>query len=505
MMNEDPIMYSQLQPWSTVGAPPCMEQVSGPPIPTRIGNYYQTPRPHPWRPTLGYENVEVVPLPSQPVTNALVDPCYTPSGMATEPLRFPNLVTGFERNPAHAARAALYTRYTPYEWAQSNISHYNEADTNRNFSERLRVDAVRTMREADEKTVTGQRDSGRRIGERITDTTFWRNEVATELERMVAESNLLQDKRRDLEKAIQDCEGPLHIAQECLYQRENRQGIDLVHDQVEQALLCEVENLRACQDKLKNMHERTVQQLRNNRAAQHELERDLKSKESALGIDNMCHQLNNFSRGINYYGGIEKFDPTVSIPESWAENSNRIIQRSQNERTKSAQLRTDGDNLINQSANDIWNAWNATNNSLTRRSSEILESKAKLQMHLHKLQQEIFDVEKNMELIRKAIMDKSNPLKVAHTRLEARTHRRDIELCRDNAQNRLVKEVQDIQDSIDVLHRKLQELEAQHQQLLKTRSNLETELQIKVNSLFIDREKCLGMRRSFPLNATIKY
>jgi hypothetical protein len=52
------------------------------------------------------------------------------------------------------------------------------------------------------------------------------------------------------------------------------------------------------------------------------------------------------------------------------------------------------------------------------------------------VQQEIFDVEKNMELLRKAIMDKSNPLKVAHTRLEARTHRRDIELCRDNAQTR---------------------------------------------------------------------
>ncbi|KAJ9582278.1 hypothetical protein L9F63_003407, partial [Diploptera punctata] len=359
--------------------------------------------------------------------------------------------------------------------------------------------------ETDEKTVTGQRDSGRRLGERITDTTFWRNEVATELERMVAESNLQQDKRRDLEKAIQDCEGPLHIAQECLYQRENRHGIDLVHDQVEQALLCEVENLRACQDRLKKMHEKTVDQLRNNRAAQHELERDLKSKESALGIDNMCHQLNNFSRGINYYGGIEKFDNTVCTPESWSENSNRIIQRAQNERTKSTQLRSDADNLINQCANDIWNAWNATNNALTRRSSEILESKGKLQMHLHKIQQEIFDIEKNMELLRKAIMDKSNPLKVAHTRLESRTHRRDIELCRDNAQTRLVKEVEDIQDSVDYLHRKLQEAEAQHQQLLKTRSNLESELHIKVNSLFIDREKCLGMRRSFPLNSTIKY
>jgi tektin-3 len=69
----------------------------------------------------------------------------------------------------------------------------------------------------------------------------------------------------------------------------------------------------------------------------------------------------------------------------------------------------------------------------------------------------------------------------------------------------LVKEVQDIGESIKHLHRKLQEAEAQHQQLLKTRSNLETELQIKVNSLFIDREKCLGMRRSFPISATIRY
>lgn len=71
--------------------------------------------------------------------------------------------------------------------------------------------------------------------------------------------------------------------------------------------------------------------------------------------------------------------------------------------------------------------------------------------------------------------------------------------------NRLVNEVKDLQDSIETLHRKLQEAEAQHQQLLKTRSNLETDLHNKVNSLFIDREKCMGMRRSFPITATIKY
>lgn len=84
--------------------------------------------------------------PSQHSTNAIIDPCYTPYGMATEPLKFPNLVTGFERNPAHAARAALYTRYTTSTWVQGNLYNYNEADTNRHYSERLRHDFVRVMR-----------------------------------------------------------------------------------------------------------------------------------------------------------------------------------------------------------------------------------------------------------------------------------------------------------------------------------------------------------------------
>lgn len=499
------VMYSQLQPWSTIGALPCMEQTAGSPIPTRIGQYYKTPRPHPWRPTLGYENVEVTPLPNQTVTNSIIDPCYTPYGMSTEPLKFPNLVTGFERNPAHAARAALYTRYTPLEWTQNNLSRYNESDTNRNYSERLRGDFIRVMRQTDEKVSGGQRESGRRIGERITDTTFWRNEAKAELERLITEAERLQESKRNIQKATVDIEGPLHIAQECLYQRETRKGIELVHDQPEQALLKEVETYRNAQERLAALLSQIQGQLNNARAAQFELESDVQSKESALGIDNMCHQLNNFSRGINYYGGIEKFDPSVSTTTTWAENSNRIVQRSQAERGKTAQMRSDIENLINAVSTEVWDAWSNTNNALARRAAETLETKSKLQMHLHKIQQEIFEIEKYLELLRKAIQDKSAPIKVAHTRLEARTHRKDIELCRDMAQDRLVEEVRDIQDSIEYLHKKLQEAEAQHQQLLKTRANLETDLYNKVNSLFIDREKCMGMRRSFPITATIKY
>lgn len=84
--------------------------------------------------------------PSQPITNTMVDPCYTSEGMAAEPLRFPNLVTGFDRSPEHAARAALYTRYTQHEWNQNSIRNYNESDAKRNFSERVRNDIMSMLR-----------------------------------------------------------------------------------------------------------------------------------------------------------------------------------------------------------------------------------------------------------------------------------------------------------------------------------------------------------------------
>ena len=66
--------------------------------------------------------------------------------MATQPLKFPNLVTGFQRNPVHASQVAFYTRYTPQEWFQKQVMFYNEADSNRHYSERIRNDAVKIMR-----------------------------------------------------------------------------------------------------------------------------------------------------------------------------------------------------------------------------------------------------------------------------------------------------------------------------------------------------------------------
>lgn len=241
------------------------------------------------------------------------------------------------------------------------------------------------------------------------------------------------------------------------------------------------------------------------RAAQHSLEEDVIYKENTIGIDGVCHKLCNYSRGINYYGGIEKYDPTISTIEMWAQASAARINKSQSIRAASAQLRSTAETLINSVNSSVWNMWNNTNNGLNRRSSEMCDAKNKMQLHLHKTQQEIFDIEREIDHLRQAIQHKSDPLKVAQTRLEARGHRSGIEQCRDFAHVRLVQEVGDIQDSVAVLHRKLQEAEIQHQKLLKVKADLECNLKKKVNALFIDREKCMGIRRCFPVDTLIKY
>ncbi len=67
-------------------------------------------------------------------------------------------------------------------------------------------------------------------------------------------------------------------------------------------------------------------------------------------------------------------------------------------------------------------------------------------------------MEKHLDIIRKAIEDKANSIKVAQTRLERRTHRPDVELCRDEAQFRLVSEIQDVNETLEQLQRKTGEV-----------------------------------------------
>ena len=60
-------------------------------------------------------------------------------------------------------------------------------------------------------------------------------------------------------------------------------------------------------------------------------------------------------------------------------------------RSNSQRLRSDVDNLTSQCANDMWSSWNATNTALQQRVTESTEAHNKLQSHMSKTMQEIYD------------------------------------------------------------------------------------------------------------------
>ncbi|XP_072882008.1 tektin-3 [Hemitrygon akajei] len=405
-----------------------------------------------------------------------------------------------EAKSAHlpSNRTAVITRYTPQDWHEFNQFNYKESEATRHIAERLRIDTARLLQNKDNVTKKTQFETNKNLGERVNDIMFWRSELDHEAEQIIGETNALIQAKKRLERALIETEGPLQVAQECLYQREKRMGIDLVHDDVERQLLKEVDCIKSCQGRMRKHLDRAIAQLASNRNAQHELEQDINDKNVAYRIDGKCHQLRNTSDGIGYYRGLDRVDATISVPESWAKFTDNNILRSQSERVSSAKVRDDIENLLNSTASEMWNQFNTLNVSLTNRISETSDAKNKLQIHLAKTLQEIFQTEMTIESIKRAIRDKEGPLKVAQTRLEERTWRPNVELCRDPVQIHLVNEVRELDTTIQTLQQRLKDAENTLQMLVQTKSTLEYDLSVKANSLFIDQEKCMGMRKNFP-------
>lgn len=64
---------------------------------------------------------------------------------------------------------------------------------------------------------------------------------------------------------------------------------------------------------------------------------------------------------------------------------------------------------------------------------------------------------------------------------------------------RLTGEVEELTESIESLKKKLLESEQSLRNLEDTRMNLEKEIAVKTNSIFIDRQKCMAHRTHYPV------
>uniref|UniRef100_UPI00358EC908 tektin-3-like n=1 Tax=Myxine glutinosa TaxID=7769 RepID=UPI00358EC908 len=408
--------------------------------------------------------------------------CFEPRANGTSPVRFPRL-----------------TQFTPDDWRQHNEHLYSWCQNSRQNSERQRLETLKFLQAADQQTQRTQCSTNHSLAERVKDISFWRNMLRSETDDMFTETTALNKLRERLERTLVELQRPLQVVQQCLFQREKRMDRDLVHDEVDKQLLQEEELVRSYQLKMKEQIEKSNRQLAENRLVLCNLGKDLDDKWEAQYIDEKCYKL-RIMGNLSYFPNETLSNITALSPESWAKSTEQNITHSESERAASLHQRRVADELLKFAPEDLWRKYITVNTAFKDRISDMIEARDRLQCNLTQTQQEIFHTELLIEKIRAALWAKKSPMRVAQFRLMDRTHRPTLELCHDTTQIKLINEVQEIQDTVHHLECELKRAEETRAQLLRTKTSLERDLLVKGNSLFIDRERCMGLRRSYPMS-----
>ncbi|NWI08176.1 TEKT4 protein, partial [Crypturellus soui] len=389
-------------------------------------------------------------------------------------------------------------KYLPHEWHEHHHGLTLEAAVGCDQAERCCLEARGLARSTDAAAQRAQQDSTAALGQRLQDIHFWKAELQKEIEDLDAETGLLAAQKARLERALDATEVPYAIATDNLVCRERRQHPDLVRDQVEIELLKEAELIRNIQELLKRTLMQAVNQMRLNRDQKEVCEMDWSDKVETYNIDEKCGRYNNQSTNIQFHPGSVKFEESASTPETWSKFSHDNIYRAEREKMASINLRALIDSILHDVSEDLRMQCAAVNEAFAKRCEELEDAKHKLEFHLKNTLKEIGDQEANIAALKQAIKDKETPMKVAQTRLYDRSFRPNVELCRDAAQFRLISEVEELTESIESLKKKLLESEQSLRNLEDTRMNLEREIAVKANSIFIDKQKCMAHRIRYP-------
>ncbi|KAL2096098.1 hypothetical protein ACEWY4_008246 [Coilia grayii] len=393
-------------------------------------------------------------------------------------------------------------KFLPHEWRHGNNVQYRNAESERARSERLTAESERLIEQCEKATKRMQDEASKRLEQRIHDIKYWKLELDRKLDEVVRETeNLITCKSR-VQRALESCSEPLRVTIQCLIEREKRMGIDLVHDEVEQELMKEREVIEGVASLLQRTLEQTNEQIRLNRSAKFYLEKDLQDKFKAEKIDDFCAILTStYPNTEGAAGGsADSLAGNLVTPDEWETFSDINILKAEKERTNSATLRSLVENLLQQTATDMSTQHKATGASLDMNVQTIKTAKATLEDHLSKVLAELASQERNVEALRVAIADKEGPLRVAQTRLSARSLRPNVELCHDSAQSQLLREVQELTHQISSLREALGEAEIELRALARRQLALEEEIQSKGHALYIDEVICIQLRQPIAIH-----
>ena len=142
-----------------------------------------------------------------------------------------------------------------------------------------------------------------------------------------------------------------------------------------------------------------------------------------------------------------------------------------------------------------------TDRAFSRRIEEVKRAKSLLEEQLAETTIKIGEMEESIESLEKALLAKQGPLATCQARMQQRKQRPNIELVLDDVDVQLQREAANLIESINKLEAHLIKAKDCYASLQKSRLELEAQIGIKDQSIYIDEVKCVTTRQGIVIQA----
>ncbi|XP_075054204.1 tektin-2 isoform X1 [Mixophyes fleayi] len=392
------------------------------------------------------------------------------------------------------------SRFSIPDWHTNNTLIATNAERQRSASHQIRQDARTLRNETNNQTEWDEQDNRTRLADRIDEVEKWKQVLDKCLSEVDAEIDALILIKDEAERALQAKNVPSDVVTECLTLRESRRDIDLVKDPVEAELHKEVEVIDGIRKALQQKISEAFEQLCLLQDSRQQLNWDQRGKVETLEIDRTCLSLTKHSPNISL-----KVEPTrvpngTSTPQEWEQFSRYNKERAEAEIRTSTQLREVIAITIAQTNNELEAQRVAVEFVFRKRIHEFEKAHNELKWQEKNTKEEIEELEQDIRRLDEDLRSKYGFLKLSHTRLETRTYRPNVDLCRDQVQYGLTDEVHQLEGTIAALKQKLAQSQDALDALYKHLARIEVDIKCKENSLNLDN-KCMDTRQKLILPA----
>ncbi|XP_034560480.1 tektin-2 [Notolabrus celidotus] len=390
------------------------------------------------------------------------------------------------------------------EWYSNNHQLSSTAQHERHVSNVIRQEGRSLRNETNCQTTWDESDTSRRLSDRAWDVARWRDVLESCAQKVDEEMEALTLSKEQTEQALAATDVPQEVTSECLTLRDGRRGYELVTDPVDEQLKKEAQLIERVQRVLQQHIDKAFEQLCVLQEVRHQLTADLQNKMDALDIDMSCLSLTIKSPQISLKPNPTRIPSGSSTPQEWVQFSQYNVARAQEAMQVSQQMREDMSLTTAQLQNELDTQRRATEFAIRKRNHHEEQARDELQWQIKNTEDEMAEMERDIHGLDADMLAKTASLKLAHTRLENRTNRPGMDLCRDEVQHGLVNEVHQLETTIMALKQKLSEAQNSLQKTKLHHSRMLQDLSRKQEALSLEQRSINTRTRLMSASCTDK-